>query len=95
LKPDNVVRTALKKAEDEEPLSCDFTSSLERNNDIKLQLPVGANSAAETDLMEKPVADLTFQEGPVTVHTKPFEIKTVRIHFASNLPETPAERSSN
>jgi alpha-mannosidase len=95
LKSDNVVRTALKKAEDEEPLSCDFTSILERNNDIKLQLPVRANSAAETDLMEKPMADLAFQEGTVTVHTNPFEIKTVRIRLASNLPETPAERSSN
>jgi hypothetical protein len=45
--------------------------------------------------MEKPMADLAFQEGTVTVHTNPFEIKTVRIRLASNLPETPAERSSN
>jgi hypothetical protein len=45
--------------------------------------------------MEKPVADLALQEGAVTVHTRPFEIKTLRIRFAPKVPATPAARSSN
>jgi hypothetical protein len=87
--------TALKKVGDEGGLILRFYEWTGKESDIKLQLPVSASSGAESDLLEKLVADLAFQEGTVTVDTKPFEIKTVRIRFASNLPATPAERSSN
>ena len=49
--------------------------------DVKLQLPPGAQSASETDLMEKPIADLTVHNDAVTVHTKPYEIKTLKVRF--------------
>jgi len=95
VQPDNVVLTALKKAEDEEALVLRFYEWAGKESDIKLLLPAGASSAAETDLMEKPVADLALQEGTVTVHTRPFEIKTLRIRFTPKVPATPAARSSN
>jgi hypothetical protein len=48
-----------------------------------LQLPAGAEMASETDLMEKSLAKLRIESGAVTVHTNPFEIKTIRIRFAA------------
>ena len=95
VQPDNVVLTALKKAEDEEALVLRFYEWAGKESDIKLLLPAGASSVAETDLMERPVADVALQEGTVTVHTRPFEIKTLRIRFAPKVPATPAARSSN
>ena len=44
-------------------------------------------NASETDLMERPVGDLSLQEGTVTVHTKPYEIKTIRVSFAAQTAE--------
>jgi alpha-mannosidase len=95
LQAQNVVLTALKKAEDEDALILRFYEWAGKESDIKLQLPAGANSASETDLMERAVADLSLEAGTVTVHTKPFEIKTVRIRFAKETPAPPAERRSN
>ena len=85
----------LKKAEDEEALVLRFYEWAGKESDIKLLLPAGASSVAETDLMERPVADVALQEGTVTVHTRPFEIKTLRIRFAPKVLATPAARSSN
>jgi hypothetical protein len=49
---------------------------------VKLRVPPGAQAAAETDLMEKPIGDLVLRNGSVIVHTKPYEIKTVKVRFA-------------
>jgi alpha-mannosidase len=51
--------------------------------EVKLHLPAGATSASETDLLERPIGDLPVQNDSVTVHTKPYEIKTLRVRFAS------------
>jgi len=40
-------------------------------------------SAAETDLMEKPTANLSIHNGEVTLHTKPYEIKTLKERFTA------------
>ena len=32
--------------------------------------------------MERPISSLPLQAGSVTVHTKPYEIKTVKVRFA-------------
>ncbi len=37
--------------------------------------------------MERPIGALPLQAGVVTVHTKPYEIKTVKVRFA--LPRIP------
>jgi len=78
---ENVVLTAVKKAEDDSALILRFYEWAGKEGDVKLQLPAGVESASETDLMERPIATLTVQNGAVTVHTKPYEIKTVKVQF--------------
>jgi len=53
-----------------------------KETDVTLHVPAGAQSASETDLMEKSIAELAVHNDSVTVHTKPYEIKTVKIRFA-------------
>jgi len=47
---------------------------------------------SEIDLMERPTAGLPLNNGTVTVHTKPYEINTIRVRFGSEL-SAPADRS--
>src|SRR5258708_1653643 len=69
--PDNVVITAVKKAEDGTWLIVRFYEWAGKETDVKLQLPSGAGAAEETNLMEKRIADLPLQAGAGVVHTKP------------------------
>jgi alpha-mannosidase len=80
---DNVVLTALKKSEDDNALIARFFEWAGMESDVKIELPESAASAVETDLMEKPLSALPLQNDMVTVHTKPYEIKTVKIQFRS------------
>jgi alpha-mannosidase len=82
IQPDNVVVTALKKAEDDDSLVLRFYEWAGKETDVVLQVPSSARSAADTDLMEKPFADISINDGKVTIHSKPYEIKTVKIGFA-------------
>ncbi|MGA8152017.1 MAG: alpha-mannosidase [Terriglobales bacterium] len=82
IEPDNVVLTAVKKAEDGSSLVLRFYEWAGHAADVKLQVPPGAQSAAETNLMEKTVGPLPLQNDTVTVPTKPYEIKTVTVQFA-------------
>ena len=80
--PDNVIVTALKKAEDDNALVVRFYEWAGKSGDVKLQLPPGAESAAETNLMEKPMGSLPVKTDSVTVPTKPYEIKTVMVQYS-------------
>src|ERR1700740_373684 len=83
LQPDNVALTAIKKAEDDDSLVLRFYEWAGKKSGVKLQLPAGAESATETDLMERPIgAALPLQNEAATVPTRPYEIKTVKVHFA-------------
>jgi alpha-mannosidase len=84
--PDNVIVTALKKAEDENALVVRFYEWAGKDGEVTIQLPPGADSAEETDLMEKPIASLSIHNGGVTLHTKPYEIKTVKARFTAAAP---------
>ena len=84
---DNVVLTATKKAEDDNGLILRFYEWAGKESYVKLRLPASAQAASETDLMERPIGELSVQNDSVTVHTKPYEIKTVRVRFASKTPE--------
>lgn len=81
-KSDNVIVTALKKAEDEDALILRFYEWAGEAGDAVFQLPPGAQSASETDLMEKPIANVPLNGSAVTVATKPYEIKTVKVKFS-------------
>jgi len=83
VQPDNVIVTAMKKAEDDDSLIVRFYEWAGKATDVKLQLPPGAQQASDANLMEKPAASLPVENGLVTVRTGPFEIKTVRIRFVS------------
>ena len=78
---DNVILTAFKKSEDDDSLILRFYEWAGRETDVKIDLPTGAQSAQETNLMERPTGDLSLSNGAVNVHTKPYEIKTVKVRF--------------
>jgi alpha-mannosidase len=83
VEPENVVLTATKKAEEDGSLILRFYEWAGKESDVKIVLPPGAQSASETDLMERPIGELTLQSGTVTVHTKPYEIKTIRVRLVA------------
>jgi alpha-mannosidase len=86
---DNVVLTALKKSEDDNSLVLRFYEWAGKEAEVRLHLPPGTQSASETDLMEKSITDLAVHNDAVTVHAKPYEIKTLKVRFASReLPDT-------
>jgi alpha-mannosidase len=81
--PDNVLLTAFKRAEDDDSLILRFYEWAGRESDVTLQLPREVQSAQETDLMERPIGSLSTHAGTVTVQTKPYEIKTIKVRFAA------------
>ena len=85
IKPDNVIITALKKAEDDNSLVVRFYEWAGKASDATVELPTGAQSASETNLMEKSSGSLTLNKGTVTVPTKPYEIKTIEVQFSDTL----------
>jgi alpha-mannosidase len=81
IQADNVVLTAAKKAEDDDTFILRFYEWAGKESDVAIHpaLPVGA--AQETDLMERPNQPLSVKDGLITIHTKPFEIKTVKVQL--------------
>jgi alpha-mannosidase len=83
---ENVVVTALKKAEDNDDLVVRFYEWAGKDGNVGLQFANPPESAQETNLMEKPGDSLPLQAGSLVVPTKPYEIKTVQVHFRENPP---------
>jgi alpha-mannosidase len=81
LKAENVVLTAAKKAEDDDAIIFRFYEWAGKESDVVLRPDSGVANAEETDLMERPLTALATENGGVTVHTKPFEIKTARLRI--------------
>ncbi len=81
LDADNVTLTAIKKAEDDDALVFRFFEWAGRPTQVRLHLPAGATQAWETNLMETPDHELPIAANAVTVPTKPYEIKTVKVKF--------------
>jgi len=91
---ENVVLTALKKAEDDDRLVFRFYEWAGKETNVKLQLPAGSQAAQETDLMEGPIGgELSIQDGAVQVHTKPYEIRTVEVRFRLPQISKPMQRA--
>ena len=79
---ENIIVSALKKAEDDNGLVVRFYEWEGKTGDVHLQLPPGAASASETDLMERPIGAVSLQKNEIGVMTKPYEIKTVKVEYA-------------
>jgi alpha-mannosidase len=80
---DNVVLTALKKAEDSDALLLRFYEWAGKTGDVQVILPEGASRATLTNLMEKPDgASLSLTKNQITVPVHPYEIVSVRVEFA-------------
>lgn len=87
---DNVVLTALKKAEDSDAILVRFYEWAGKTADVKISLPSGASGASATNLMEKSEgATLPLVNGQVTVPVHPYEIVSVRVDFARSQPSQP------
>lgn len=79
---DNVVITAIKKAEDRDALVIRMFEWVGKSGDVKLQVPAGATYAVHSDLMENPeTAHLKMTGSAVTVPVHPFEIVTVQVMY--------------
>ena len=90
---DNVVLTAVKKAEDDGAIIFRFYEWAGKDSDIVLRPDSGPTKAEETDLMERPLKTLAIESGGVKVETKAFEIKTVRLRL-SGAQMSPGEQGS-
>jgi alpha-mannosidase len=81
--PENALLTAVKQAEDGDALIVRFYEWAGKAGNVRLRLPQGVESAEETNLMEKGIGPLELKGNVVTVPTKPYEIKTIKVRFAS------------
>jgi alpha-mannosidase len=82
VKPENVVLTAMKKAEDSNALVLHMYEWAGKQANVEIALPAGATAATETNLMEKPQGSpLTVTGDHVTIPIHPYEILAVRVDY--------------
>ena len=82
VKPDNVVLTALKKAEDANGLIFRTYEWAGKSGDVTIHVPPGATGATVTNLMEKQEGEpLKVVDDTVTAPIHPYEILTVRVDY--------------
>ena len=81
--PENVVLTAVKKAEDGNGLVFHLYEWAGKAGEIKLEVPPGAEGATETNLMEQPEGQPLQVEGnQVSLPVKPYEIVAVKVDYS-------------
>lgn len=90
IEPENVVLTAVKKAEDSDALILRFYEWAGKSGEARISVPAGAASATVTNLMESPEGSPlpVTASGHFTVPIHPYEIQSVRVHY-------PQRRESN
>jgi alpha-mannosidase len=82
VEPENVVLTAMKKAEDSNALVFHLYEWAGKSGNIEISLPPGATGATETNLMEQPQGPaLSVAGDKVTVPVHPYEIVAVRVDY--------------
>ena len=81
--PENVVLTALKKAEDDNSLILRMYEWAGKSGEVHIHVPKGAAGATVTNLMEEPSGGALQVNGDtVTVPIHPYEILTVRVSYS-------------
>jgi alpha-mannosidase len=79
---DDVVLTAMKKAEDSNALVFHMYEWAGKQAQVALEVPNGATGAVETNLLEKPEGNpLTLQGDRVDLTIHPYEITAVRVDY--------------
>ena len=85
IQPDNVVLTAMKKAEDSQSLVFHAYEWAGRSSNLTMTVPEGATGAILTNLLEQPQGSpLAITGNQLTVPIHAFEILTVRVDYAGN-----------
>ncbi len=80
--PENVVLTAVKKAEDADALIFRVYEWAGKSGEVQIHVPKGATGATVTNLMEKAEGpELQVVNDTVTAPVKPFEIVTVQVNY--------------
>ncbi len=86
--PDDVVLTAVKKAEDAKGLIFRVYEWAGKNATCEFHVPAGATGATVTNLMETPEGSpLTVSDNVVKVPIHPYEILTIRVDYPSGGPK--------
>jgi len=87
----NVVLTAVKKAEDSNALIFRLYEWSGKEGDVRIQVPPGALKAQVDNLMEQPIGSSISIEGGNTVRVPvhPYEIVTVQVDYPAAAPATP------
>jgi alpha-mannosidase len=86
--PDNVVLTAVKKAEDEKGLIFRVYEWAGKSATAEFHVPAGATSATVTNLMEAPEGGALAVAGDVVkVPIHPYEILTIRVDYPGGGPK--------
>ena len=93
--PDNVVLTAVKKAEDANGLIFRVYEWAGKDSTVEFHVPAGATGATMTNLMEEPEGDpLTLAGDVVKVPIHPYEILTIRVDYAGAGNKGPREQGN-
>ncbi len=80
--PDNVVLTAMKKAEDSNALIFHLYEWAGKSADVAINLPKGATGAVETNLLEQAQGSpLTLKGDSVTIPIRPYEILAFQVDY--------------
>ena len=83
VQPDNVVLTAMKKAEDSQSLILHAYEWAGRSSNLTLTVPPGPAGAILTNLLEQPQGSpLTITGNQLTASIHPFEILSLRVDYA-------------
>ena len=86
--PENIVLTAMKKAEDSDSLIFHLYEWAGKAGSIEIALPPGATGATATNLMEQPEGTaLAIAGDKVSVPVKPYEIVAVRVDYSPPGPK--------
>ena len=89
VQPDNVVLTAMKKAEDSQSLILHAYEWAGRSSNLTLTVPPGPAGAILTNLLEQPQGSpLTITGNQLTTPIHPFEILSLRVDYAREEKET-------
>ncbi|NYF92252.1 glycoside hydrolase family 38 C-terminal domain-containing protein [Tunturiibacter empetritectus] len=88
VEPENVVLTAVKKAEDANGLIFRVVEWAGKQSNVTFTLPSGATTVTCTNLMEKPLGEpLPIKANEVTLPIRPYEILTIRADYPHPLEQ--------